>query len=155
VSLDSGGQAMKDLYEILDVLPDALPERIREQWRFLVHAWHPDKFPNAALRMKAEEQIKEINKAYEILSHPHRRAQYDKQRSSDQRRRAQAEPRPRSASEPDPIVDVCVFSIGGSVSRAGNRYRFQIRIEADNESTCALGWSGPTINVLTINSRDR
>ena len=69
---------MKDYYAILEVLPDARQEKIKEQWRFLVHAWHPDKFPNPAQKLKAEEKLKEINAAYEILSNPAKRAEYDR-----------------------------------------------------------------------------
>jgi serine/threonine-protein kinase len=49
---------------------------------------------------------------------------------------------------------ISVLSIGGSVFRVGSRYRFQIRIEADNDSNCVLGWSGLTINIPTLSSRD-
>lgn len=147
---------MKNLYEILDVSSDASPEKLKDQWRFLVHAWHPDKFPNPAQKARAEQQIKEINNAYETLSRPDRRAQYDRERSAEERRKGQATTRPESTPKPpDPVVRIAVLSIGGSVSRAGNRYRFQIRIEGDNEGNCTLGWSGVTINVPTINSRDR
>ncbi len=72
---------MKDYYQILEVPPNASQERIKEQYRFLVHAWHPDKFPNPAQKAKAEEKIKEINEAYEVLSNPTKRAQYDRERS--------------------------------------------------------------------------
>jgi serine/threonine protein kinase len=52
------------------------------------------------------------------------------------------------------IGRISLLSMSGNVSRAGgNRYRFQIRIEANNDSNCTLGWSGLTINVPTINSR--
>jgi curved DNA-binding protein CbpA len=69
---------MKDYYQILEVPPDAPQDMIKEQYRFLVHAWHPDKFPNPAQKIKAEEKIKEINTAYEILRNPAKRAEYDR-----------------------------------------------------------------------------
>ncbi len=68
---------MADYYQILEITPDASPEAIKEQYRFLVQAWHPDKFPNPAQKLKAEEKIKEINAAYEILRNPAKRAEYD------------------------------------------------------------------------------
>jgi len=37
---------MKDYYQILEVGTDASQDIIKEQYRFLVQAWHPDKFPN-------------------------------------------------------------------------------------------------------------
>ena len=71
---------MKDYYDILDVSTDASLENIKEQYRFLVQAWHPDKFPSPAQKAKAEEKIKEINGAYEVLGNPAKRAQYDRER---------------------------------------------------------------------------
>ncbi|HEV2380775.1 MAG TPA: hypothetical protein VG206_13405 [Terriglobia bacterium] len=41
------------------------------------------------------------------------------------------------------------------MSKVGHKYRFQIRVEGANESTSPLGWTGVTINVPTINSREQ
>jgi hypothetical protein len=52
----------------LEVPPDATPEQIRAAWRELTKVWHPDRFGNdEKLRRRAEEKLKEINRAYEIL----------------------------------------------------------------------------------------
>lgn len=57
---------------------------------------------------------------------------------------------------PDKAVPrISIPSITRSVSRVGGRYRFQIRVEGDNDSNCHLGLSGVTINVPTIESRER
>lgn len=56
---------------------DASQDIIKEQYRFLVQAWHPDKFPNPVQKLKAEEKLKEINVAYEILRNPVKRAEYE------------------------------------------------------------------------------
>jgi len=68
---------MKNYYQILEVEPDAPPDQIREQYLFLIQAWHPDKFPNPAQKTKAEEKTKDINAAYEILRDAVKRAEYD------------------------------------------------------------------------------
>jgi hypothetical protein len=68
---------MKDYYKILEIEPTATIEQIKAQYLFLTHAWHPDKFPSADLKAKAEEKIKEVNEAYRVLSDPSRRASYD------------------------------------------------------------------------------
>jgi hypothetical protein len=74
---------MKDYYTILEVEPAASTEQIKAQYLFLTHAWHPDKFPTADLKAKAEEKIKEINEAYRVLGDPSKRASYEAaQRSS-------------------------------------------------------------------------
>jgi curved DNA-binding protein CbpA len=71
---------VEDYYGILEVPPDASQKTIKAQYRFLLHAWHPDKFSNAVHKTRAEEKTKEINEAYEVLSDPLRRAQYDRER---------------------------------------------------------------------------
>jgi len=65
-----------DLYEILQVSPNAEPEVIEAAYRRLARKYHPDvnPSPDAAARMK------EINWAYEILSDPQKRAMHDAQR---------------------------------------------------------------------------
>jgi curved DNA-binding protein CbpA len=68
---------MKDYYKILEIAPDAPQDAVKEQYRFLVQAWHPDKFQNLAQKLKAEEKIKEINAAYVILGDPARRKEYN------------------------------------------------------------------------------
>lgn len=68
---------MKDYYKILEVEPDATFDQIKTQHRFLVHAWHPDKFPNPEQKIKAEEKLKVINEAYSTLSDPEKRKMYD------------------------------------------------------------------------------
>jgi curved DNA-binding protein CbpA len=67
----------KDYYKILDVNFDASLEKIREQYLFLIQAWHPDKFRAPAQKAKAEEKTKEINEAYDTLSDIKKRARYD------------------------------------------------------------------------------
>jgi curved DNA-binding protein CbpA len=68
---------MKNYYQILEIASDASQDVIKEQYRFLVHAWHPDKFSNSTQKIKAEEKLKEINEAYAVLNNPIKRAAYD------------------------------------------------------------------------------
>lgn len=57
-----------ECYRILDVPPNATEDQIRHAWRELNKVWHPDRFgQDEALRRRAEEKLKEINRAYEIL----------------------------------------------------------------------------------------
>ena len=73
---------MKDYYEILHLPHNAQPEKIRKQYRLLVVACHPDKFTDPSKKAQAEEKIKEINEAYEVLIDPPKKARYDRQRAS-------------------------------------------------------------------------
>ncbi|WP_200762134.1 DnaJ C-terminal domain-containing protein [Nitrosophilus alvini] len=63
----------KSLYETLGISPDASADEIKKAYRKLARKYHPDinKDPDA------EEKFKEINAAYEILSDPEKRKQYD------------------------------------------------------------------------------
>jgi ankyrin repeat protein len=56
---------------------------------------------------------------------------------------------------PGELLRISIVSKTGSVSRVGDRYRHQIRLEGSNESSAVLGWSGLTINIPTIHSQDQ
>jgi uncharacterized membrane protein YsdA (DUF1294 family) len=63
----------KDYYAILGVPRNATPEEIKEAYRRLAKMYHPDKNPSP----EAEERFKLINEAYQVLSDPAKRAEYD------------------------------------------------------------------------------
>ncbi|GAA2977585.1 molecular chaperone DnaJ [Lentilactobacillus parakefiri] len=71
--------AEKDYYDILGVSKDASDDEIKHAYRKLSKKWHPDinKAPDA------EAKFKEINEAYETLSDPQKRANYDQYGSAD------------------------------------------------------------------------
>lgn len=58
---------------------------IKKAYRKLVLKWHPDKHPEG--RAEAEEKIRLINAAYEVLSNPTKRSTYDQQKRAVKRRR--------------------------------------------------------------------
>jgi len=68
-------QGHKDYYAILGVPRNATQEEIKQAYRRLVKQWHPDLHPEN--RKEAEEKFKEIQEAYEVLSDPEKRRQYD------------------------------------------------------------------------------
>ncbi|USO01647.1 MAG: molecular chaperone DnaJ [Alphaproteobacteria bacterium] len=64
----------KDYYARLGITQSADAAQIKKAYRSLAMKCHPDRNPGDA---EAEKKFKEINKAYEILSDPQKRAHYD------------------------------------------------------------------------------
>ena len=55
-------------YEILGIHPGASADELRQAYRDLVKVWHPDRFSHdERLRLKAQDKLKQINGAYEVL----------------------------------------------------------------------------------------
>ena len=64
---------LPNYYEILDVSRDATQEEIKNKFRVLAKKTHPDK-----TKENSEEEMAELNIAYEVLSDKERREKYDK-----------------------------------------------------------------------------
>ena len=64
---------MADHYEVLGVARDASPDEIKRAYRRLARELHPDVNPGA----EASERFKEVTHAYDVLSDPQQRQQYD------------------------------------------------------------------------------
>ncbi len=71
---------VKDYYKVLGVQRDATEEDIKKAFRRLARKYHPDLNPGSK---SAEEQFKEINEAYAVLSDPKKRAEYDRGETID------------------------------------------------------------------------
>ncbi len=64
----------RDYYEILGINKKASADEIKKAYRRLARKYHPDLNPGDAA---AEKKFKEINGAYEILSDPKKKQEYD------------------------------------------------------------------------------
>lgn len=68
---------MKDYYKILEIQPDASLEVMNNAYRALVRKYHPDLY-HTRLKGPMTAKMQEINEAYNTLSTPASRAEYDR-----------------------------------------------------------------------------
>jgi molecular chaperone DnaJ len=64
----------KDYYETLGVKRDVSPDDLKKAFRQLARKYHPDLNKGSK---ESEEKFKEINEAYQVLSDPQKKAEYD------------------------------------------------------------------------------
>lgn len=75
----------KDYYETLGVSKNATEQEIKSGYKKMVMQYHPDRYANKpeTEKKQAEERIKEINHAYDVLSDQQKKSNYDQFGSED------------------------------------------------------------------------
>lgn len=67
---------MKNYYEILEVNERASQEIIEKAYKILIKKYHPDLYVGEE-RQYAEQKVRDINEAYQVLSNDFLKSQYD------------------------------------------------------------------------------
>ncbi|CAH8389302.1 unnamed protein product [Eruca vesicaria subsp. sativa] len=75
--LDFDFENYKDHYKVLELNSEATDDEIRSNFIRLALKWHPDKLKEED---SATSRFQEINEAYQVLSDPFTRQEYDKRR---------------------------------------------------------------------------
>ena len=123
--------AVADLYATLGVAPTASTEEIKRAYRKLARQFHPDRNPGDA---DAEARFKDVQAAYDTLSDPKRRAEYDAARSAP---RATARARTDAAG----FGGITLDDLFGDVFERGARRRGRrARIGDDVEVEVAISF---------------
>lgn len=77
--------APRDLYEVLEIEPDADDAEVRRAYQKLARRHHPDVRPGDA---EAERRYDELSRAFEVLADAERRRRYDALRAAEGRKAA-------------------------------------------------------------------
>lgn len=92
------GSTTRDYYRILGLSRAASPDDIKKAFRRLARQYHPDLHSGAA-KSEMERKFKELNEAYEVLSDPEKRKQYDQRSSSTGWSRPETHTKSRAKSD--------------------------------------------------------
>lgn len=85
---------ISEAFKILGIERSATPAEVKQAYRDLVAIWHPDRYAhNPRLQIKAQEQLKQINLAYETLQQFQKHGASQQQGGKENRRRWQEETR--------------------------------------------------------------
>ena len=123
--------AKGDYYEILGVKKDASQDDLKKAFRHLARKFHPDLNKGSK---EAEEKFKEVNEAYQVLSDPQKKAQYDQVGHADFKPGEYTQARTPSYDDLfrdfglGDIFDAYSTGSGRARSRAGADLRYDIEI---------------------------
>jgi curved DNA-binding protein CbpA len=75
---------MSDYYELLGVSPSASAAEVRKAYARLAREKHPDRFTDPAEKERAQKLFQDITHAFNTLTNPERREEYDRDRGKPQ-----------------------------------------------------------------------
>lgn len=81
-ALESVGamDATKDYYKVLGVKKDFSDRELKKAYRTLALKYHPDKVDDEQEKEQAKEKFVQVSEAYEVLSDPQKKSEYDEAR---------------------------------------------------------------------------
>lgn len=114
-----------DLYEILGVGKNAKEKEIKKAYRGLAMKFHPDRNPGDKL---AEDNFKQLQEAYEVLSDSNKRAEYDRFGTVGRRQPEATKPKPQNSHAESAFKNAFEEFFGGDQDRGRS---VQIRVEVE------------------------
>ncbi|OHT05793.1 DnaJ domain containing protein [Tritrichomonas foetus] len=66
-----------DFYEVLGLRRGASVSQVKDAYRKQARVWHPDRYSDPAKKREAERMMKNINRAYDVLTDPEKKQLYD------------------------------------------------------------------------------
>jgi molecular chaperone DnaJ len=135
-----------NLYEALGVSKSASQDEIKKAYRKLARQYHPDRNPGDAT---AEERFKEVQTAYDVLSDPEKRKQYDAFGSADGRGPGGWNANWAGDFNIGDLGDLFGGLFGGGGGRGGTRVRRQTARGADLEATVNVSFEDSLRGVET------
>jgi curved DNA-binding protein CbpA len=106
--------ALRSLYDVLNVAPEAEPVVVEAAYKALIKKYHPDQAVEAPVCKDATA----INEAFAVLKDPVKRADYDHRLWSKQQAIRLAEAQVASAGRPPRLVAVSGWLIAGLLAAA-------------------------------------
>ena len=141
----------RDCYEILEVPRDATDDQIKKAYRKKAMLYHPDRNPG---NKEAEEKFKEATEAYDILSKPDSRRQYDQfgWAAFDHGRGGMGMKNYSVTDKTGPVADVKMVSPGDDILIISNDGTI-IRMAADSISKRSRATQGVIVMRMLSGSR--
>lgn len=66
-----------DFYEVLGLRRGASVSEVKDAYRKMARTWHPDRYSDPVKKKEAERKMKNINRAYDVLTDPEKKQLYD------------------------------------------------------------------------------
>jgi curved DNA-binding protein CbpA len=106
--------ALRSLYDVLNVAPEAEPVVVEAAYKALIKKYHPDQ----AVEAPVSKDATAINEAFAVLKDPAKRADYDRRLWAKQQQIRLAEAQVASAGRPPRFVAVSGWLIAGLLAAA-------------------------------------